>query len=339
MFLSIRARTLLPLATIMMAVVASFIALGLGSRPAAALTSCTVSESDVSLDAQESQFLTLINNYRAANRLAPLTVSTNLNRASAWMALDMGQKGYFDHTDSLGRSPSTRATNCGYPGGAGENIAAGTIWDTAQEVFTAWQNSPGHNANMLNSSYKMIGIARANVAGSQYGWYWVTDFGLVNDGTSGGGTTATATATPTRTTTATPTRTATATPTRTATTTPTRTASATPTKTASATQTTPPAAATTPSGSTSAGVLISPAPGSRLTSNTVTFSWTAGSGSQYILYIGRSKGGSDILNRSTGSARSLTVSTLPAGGQTLYIRIWTFAGGRWLYSDATVISR
>jgi uncharacterized protein YkwD len=167
------------------------------ARPVQALTNCSVS--DMTVDSEEARFLTLINNYRSQNGRAALQMSTNLNRASTWMAVDLATKNYFSHTDSSGRSPSTRAQNCDYPGGAGENIAAGTVRDTAQEAFDAWRNSSGHNANMLNSSYRMIGIARHYRAGSQYGWYWVTDFGLVNDGTSGGsggGGTATPTPTP-----------------------------------------------------------------------------------------------------------------------------------------------
>ncbi len=154
---------------------------------ASALTNCSVA--DNSVDGEETAFLGLINNYRAQNGLGALSLSTNLNRSSTWLAVDMANKSYFSHTDSLGRSPSTRAMDCGYPSGAGENIAAGTVWDTAQEAFTAWRNSAGHNANMLNGSYTQIGIARYYGSGSTYGWYWVTDFGLVNDGTSGGGTT------------------------------------------------------------------------------------------------------------------------------------------------------
>lgn len=174
---------------LVLAVVATAGALGLAGEThhASALTNCSVA--DNSIDGEESAFLGLINNYRAQNGLGALTLSTNLNRSSTWLAVDMANKSYFSHTDSLGRSPSTRATDCGYPSGAGENIAAGTVWDSAQEAFTAWRNSAGHNANMLNGSYKQIGIARYYGSGSTYGWYWVTDFGLVNDGTSGGGTT------------------------------------------------------------------------------------------------------------------------------------------------------
>lgn len=37
--------------------------------------------------------------------------------------------------------------------------------------------SSGHNQNMLNPNYRVIGIARAYDAASSYGWYWTTDFG------------------------------------------------------------------------------------------------------------------------------------------------------------------
>ena len=120
------------------------------ARPARALTNCTVS--DMTVDSEEARFLTLINNYRAQNGRSALQMSTNLNRAASWMVVDMATKGYFSHTDSAGRNSSTRAQNCDYPGGAGENLAAGTVRDTAQEAFDAWRASSGHNPNILTSS-------------------------------------------------------------------------------------------------------------------------------------------------------------------------------------------
>jgi uncharacterized protein YkwD len=93
------------------------------------------------------------------------------------MSQDMANKNYFSHTDSLGRDPFMRMAAFGYnyPHTAGENIAAGM--DSAQAAFTAWKNSPGHNANMLGSGYTVIGIGRAYNSSSTYGWYWTTDFG------------------------------------------------------------------------------------------------------------------------------------------------------------------
>ena len=39
---------------------------------------------------------------------------------------------------------------------AGENIAYGQ--KTASEVFNAWMNSTGHRQNILNKSYKEMGL-------------------------------------------------------------------------------------------------------------------------------------------------------------------------------------
>jgi uncharacterized protein YkwD len=39
---------------------------------------------------------------------------------------------------------------------AGENIAKGQR--TPQEVVTAWMNSPGHRANILNKRFTHIGV-------------------------------------------------------------------------------------------------------------------------------------------------------------------------------------
>lgn len=309
--------------------------------PAHALTNCTVVESNVALDAQETAFLTLINNYRAENGRSPLGASTNLNRASVWMGGDMGAKKYFSHTDSGGRSVSTRVQQCGYPGNAGENIAAGSVWDTAQEVFAAWKASSGHNANMLNSSYKYIGIGRVYTSGSPYGWYWVTDFGFVNDGTSGG---ASATSTPTRTPTRTPTSAgaATPTPTRTATRTPTAAVS-TPTRTATRTPTrtptsgaTPTRTSTPPAAAATKATMKTPAPGSTLPGTSAMFAWNGGSGAEYYwLQVGSSAGGQDLYSASPGLATAATVSNLPRGGQPLYVRLWSKLPAGWEYADYT----
>ena len=138
------------------------------------------------LDSDESAFLTLINNFRAQNGVPPLQVSATLQQSSQWMSNDMAVKNYFSHTDSLGRDPFTRMSQLGYtyyP--EGENIAAG--YSDAQNTFNQWQtacdpDSTGactyaHRQNMLNASFRALGIGHAYNAGSTYRWYWVTDFG------------------------------------------------------------------------------------------------------------------------------------------------------------------
>ncbi len=132
---------------------------------------------EAALDSEEQAFLTLINNYRQANGLGSLSLNGELNAAADWMSKDMAAKDYFSHTDSLGRDPFQRMAAFGYNYNTwkGENLAAGV--DTAQAALGLWKGSPGHNANMLNPNFKVIGIARAYGDGSTYGWYWTTDFG------------------------------------------------------------------------------------------------------------------------------------------------------------------
>lgn len=134
-----------------------------------------------SLDSEEIAFCTLINDHRAANGLAPLKVSQLLNNSSDWHTDDMAAKNYFSHTDSLGRDPFARMSAFGYTFNTdkGENIAAGNT--TALATFNQWKNSPGHNANMLNPNFKVMGIARSNNTASTYNWYWNNSFGGLVD--------------------------------------------------------------------------------------------------------------------------------------------------------------
>lgn len=164
---------------------------------------------------EESQFLQLINQYRVDNGLQPLLFSPMITEACYRHNSDMGKYAFFDHYTvqsdwfASGASPWDRMAASGYSYNTykGENIAAG--YSTAAGVFIGWKNSPGHNANMLNANFKVIGISLVYVAGSPYGYYWTTDFGGYIDPTvqSPPASTTTTTAAPTTTTTAAPTTT------------------------------------------------------------------------------------------------------------------------------------
>jgi uncharacterized protein YkwD len=131
------------------------------------------------LDAEELAFLDLINDYRAQNGLGSLTHCISLDRAAQGHSEDMRDLDYFDHIGLDGRSPWERACDacfdlgCGPSTAMAENIAAGN--SGAAATFQQWQNSPGHNANMLGSSFHMIGIGRAT-GGGTYGVYWTNVF-------------------------------------------------------------------------------------------------------------------------------------------------------------------
>lgn len=138
------------------------------------------SDATTTLDAEEQAFLVLINQYRAQNGLGALAACTSLNRAAQGHSEDLRDQDYFSHTGLDGSSPWSRSCDACYALGCGpmtamaENIAAGN--SGAQGTFTQWQNSPGHNANMLGSSFTMIGIGRAT-GGGTYGSYWTNVFG------------------------------------------------------------------------------------------------------------------------------------------------------------------
>ncbi len=129
------------------------------------------------LDSEEQTFLSIINDYRAAEGLGTLALDPQLNEVALWMANDMASNNYFSHTDSLGRDPFVRMDQIGYAYNTwrGENLVAGT--EGAQASFEMWTGSPGHDANMLGEHYTVIGIARKFDQGSNFGWYWATEFG------------------------------------------------------------------------------------------------------------------------------------------------------------------
>lgn len=134
---------------------------------------------DASLDGEEQMFLQLINAYRTGNGLGSLSTDAALNRSATWMANDLAGRTSFGHNDSLGRTPWVRMPDCGVSWPGGENLAAGTNYSGAQTALNAWIASGSHREVMLTADFKSIGIGRVFREGSQYGWYWVTDFGYV----------------------------------------------------------------------------------------------------------------------------------------------------------------
>ncbi|MCC6791477.1 MAG: hypothetical protein IT336_07335 [Thermomicrobiales bacterium] len=139
----------------------------------------------VCVDAEELAFLKLVNDHRAANGLEPFALSGTLSAAAKLHSQDMAAKNYFDHVGKDGSTFGQRIVAAGYPGNpTGENIFAGD--QSAAGAFASWKNSPPHNANMLSTTSKAIGIGRAFDATSQWGWYWTTTFGETADAVCGG---------------------------------------------------------------------------------------------------------------------------------------------------------
>ncbi|WP_245616348.1 CAP domain-containing protein [Deinococcus radiopugnans] len=129
------------------------------------------------------QVLQLVNQARTQARncgatsfaAAPaLTLNAQLAQAAQGHASDMAAKSYFSHTSQDGRTFVQRISATGYAFRTiGENIAAGQ--STAQQVVAGWLQSEGHCRNIMNPSFRELGVGYA--AGGSYGHYWVQDFG------------------------------------------------------------------------------------------------------------------------------------------------------------------
>ena len=105
-----------------------------------------------------------------------LTYNAQLEQAAQGHAADMAAKNYFSHTSQDGRDFSQRITATGYKWYTiGENIAAGQT--TPEAVVAGWLASEGHCRNIMNGSFKELGVGYAANASSSYRTYWVQDFG------------------------------------------------------------------------------------------------------------------------------------------------------------------
>jgi uncharacterized protein YkwD len=123
----------------------------------------------VHLSALESQLLTQINLTRGRHGLRPVRLSVPLTAAADQHSQSMAQKGYFSHDSANGGSFFKRIasfyTYRGYSNwSAGENILYSTPDIDSSGALRLWMNSPEHRANLLNRSWREIGIGAVHSA-------------------------------------------------------------------------------------------------------------------------------------------------------------------------------
>lgn len=103
------------------------------------------------LDAQKSmELIKMLNDYRAKHGRKRLKTTKELTRAAIIRSREITV--VFDHKRPDGSICFTASKAMD-----GENIAEG--FEDAKATMDGWSHSPGHNANMLNSSFKEIGIS------------------------------------------------------------------------------------------------------------------------------------------------------------------------------------
>ncbi|MEI7025472.1 CAP domain-containing protein [Paenibacillus sp. y28] len=136
-----------------------------GSQASTGSDQGTVNDSS---SAYASQVVDLVNQERAKAGLNALTSDSALAKMALDKAKDMYNNNYFDHNSPTYGSPFDMMRTYGISYSyAGENIAKGQR--TPQDVMTAWMNSSGHRANILNANFTKIGVA-------YYNGEWVQEF-------------------------------------------------------------------------------------------------------------------------------------------------------------------
>ena len=120
----------------------------------------------------EKEVFDLINNQRTQNGLSALKLDTETLRVARIKAQDMVDNNYFSHNSPTYGSPfqMLNSFKISYKT-AGENIAGNSSNSSA---VTAWMNSSGHKANILNSNFNYTGIGV--VSSPKYGKMYVQLF-------------------------------------------------------------------------------------------------------------------------------------------------------------------
>ena len=118
-------------------------------------------------DPTEQAVIARVNASRTSMGLGAVRCDPAMTAVAREHSSDMCARGYFDHTGLDGRDPFDRLRDGGVRfSSAGENIAQGQR--DADDVHTAWMNSPGHRRNILDGDYGRIGVGLDRCGGDMY---------------------------------------------------------------------------------------------------------------------------------------------------------------------------
>ena len=126
----------------------------------------------LSMSNDEKEVFNLINQQRNNNGINSLKIDEEVQRVAKIKAQDMVNNNYFSHESPTYGTPFNMLSNfkISYKT-AGENIAANS---SNSGAVTAWMNSSGHKANILNSNFTHTGIGV--VSSQKYGKIFVQMF-------------------------------------------------------------------------------------------------------------------------------------------------------------------
>lgn len=119
----------------------------------------SVSTASGNVKSAEQEAFNLLNADRTKNGLPALKMNSQLGTLAENYAKDMVNRNFFSHYNPEGQSPFDRMNQAGIKYSyAGENLAINTSPAAAE---TAFMNSSGHRANILNTNYTDVGLGVA----------------------------------------------------------------------------------------------------------------------------------------------------------------------------------
>jgi hypothetical protein len=117
--------------------------------------------------AHADEMADMISRYRREHGLSSVKTDPQLTAIAERQARAMAASGIMDHSVAGAFSSRISSVNVNR---AAENIAAGT--KTWAETLRMWQNSPGHNANLLQPRADSVGVAVARNEQTRYKIFW-----------------------------------------------------------------------------------------------------------------------------------------------------------------------
>lgn len=138
----------------------------------------------ISSNIDQKRVIELTNKEREKKGFSDLVENDALDKAAQAKAQNMFSENYWAHFAPSGKTPWDFILASGYHFTyAGENLAKNFY--AADDVVSAWMNSTTHRANLLNPSYKDIGIAVVEgVLNGQKTTLVVQEFGTTENVTS-----------------------------------------------------------------------------------------------------------------------------------------------------------
>lgn len=118
----------------------------------------------------------LINAYRKQHKLKPVTLNAELTAAAKAHSKDLAKWDRISHFGSDGSNPWDRVKRAGYNARVtAENVGTGQA--SFDEVLKGWEESPGHNKNLLMSDVENMGIALVQDPKTEFKTFWTLVLG------------------------------------------------------------------------------------------------------------------------------------------------------------------